>query len=75
MTEQNIKESKQISKLINKLHENKWVAFSSDYKKIIDYKEGLVELDKKVGDKDAVYIRVLPNGVIFAPIQLAKNEI
>jgi hypothetical protein len=57
----------QIEKLIKKDHENKWVAFSADYKKIVDYAKSLRELQKKVGKTKVVYLKVFPSDVVLAP--------
>jgi hypothetical protein len=57
----------QIEKLIKKDHENKWVAFSADYKKIVDYAKSLRELQKKVGKTKVVYLKVFPTDVVLAP--------
>ena len=48
-------------KLLKKSHENKWVAFSRDYKKIVAVADTLKELDMKVGEKDVVVKKVLPS--------------
>jgi hypothetical protein len=56
-----------IEKLIKKDHENKWVAFSADYKKIVDYAKSLRELQKKVGKTKVVYLKVFPSDVVLAP--------
>jgi len=59
-------------KLLKKSHENKWVAFSRDYKKIVGVGDTLQSLrhaldDKKVGRKEAVVMKVLPFDVSYAP--------
>ncbi len=53
--------------LIKKAHENKWVAFSLDYQKLLGVAESLILLYKKIGQKKAVVIHVLPTGVGYAP--------
>jgi hypothetical protein len=53
--------------LLTKAHENKWVAFSLDYNKLLAVAESLVSLRKKVGQAKAVIMRVLPADVSYAP--------
>jgi len=60
-------EAPHIEKLIKKDHENKWVAFSDDYKKIVDFSESLKELQEKVGKSKVVYYKVFPSDVVLAP--------
>lgn len=55
-----------LTKLLGKIHENKWVALSPDYKKIVGSSAILANLQKSVGKKDAVYMFVPPFGVRFA---------
>ena len=60
-------ETPRIGKLIKKNHENKWVAFSADYKKIVDYSESLEKLQKKIGESKVIYYKVFPLNVVIAP--------
>lgn len=53
--------------LINKSHDNKWVAFSSDYKKIIAVEESLIVLKKKLGQVKAIVMHVLPRDIGYVP--------
>ena len=53
--------------LITKAHENKWVAFSLDYKKLLGVSESLVALRKIIGQTKAVVMHVLPADVSYAP--------
>jgi hypothetical protein len=53
--------------LITKAHENKWVALSIDYKKILASSESLVSLKKKIGQAKAVFMHVLPANLGYAP--------
>jgi hypothetical protein len=46
--------------LINKSHENKWVALSIDYKKILASSGSLISLKKKTCQDKAVFMHVLP---------------
>jgi len=54
------------SKILNKTHENKWVAISEDGTKVIAVDENLPDLQKKVGDTQVFYMKVLPADVSFA---------
>ena len=60
-------ESIDLSRALNRSHENKWVALTPDYSKVIAASDDLVKLDKAVAGRDVVYHRVLPADVIFAP--------
>ena len=53
--------------LITKAHDNKWVAFSLDYTKLLAVEETLVNLRKKLGDSKAVVMHVLPAHLGYAP--------
>lgn len=53
--------------LITKAHENKWVAFSLDYQKLLAVAESLVCLQKKIGRAKVIVMRVLPADVGYAP--------
>ena len=56
---------------IGEKYANKWVAFSPDYKKVIDADDSLTALDRKIGDSRAVFTKILPD-VFFAPITLLR---
>ncbi len=53
--------------LLTKAHENKWVAFSVDYKKLLAVAGSLMDLKKQIGKAQAVVMRVLPADVAYAP--------
>lgn len=53
--------------LLTKAHDNKWVAFSLDYTKLIAVAESLIDLRKKVGQARAVVMHVLPAHLGYAP--------
>jgi hypothetical protein len=55
---------------ILKPFENKWVALTSDNKKVISSGKTLVEVSKKTQDKNAVFMKVFPFGVSYAPLSL-----
>ena len=54
------------TKILNKSHENKWVALSPDRYKVLGSSDSLVELKDRVNNKDAVYMKVQPSDVSFA---------
>ena len=47
--------------LVQKKHANKWVALSSDYKKLLAVGNSLDEVIKKSGKKEIAVMKVLPN--------------
>ena len=53
--------------LLTKAHENKWVAFSLDYKQLLAVADSLVNLRTKVGQEKSVVMHVLPADVGYAP--------
>jgi hypothetical protein len=69
-TMDNVIEAPDFTKLLKKAHNDKWVAFSSGYKEVVDYSDRLDSLQKKVGDKKVIYYKVIPSDVIFAPATL-----
>ena len=54
------------TKILNKSHENKWVALSSDRSKVLGASDDLIRLKNKVNIKNAVYMKVLPTDTSFA---------
>ncbi len=58
-------------KMLTKAHENKWVALSPDYQKVLAADTTLQSLRRKVAKQDAVVMRVLPSDVGYAPRTLA----
>jgi hypothetical protein len=54
-----------LTHIIKKEHQGKWVALSSDYKKVVAASTDIARLEKKVGDRDVVYIRAV-GGVLDA---------
>jgi len=49
------------SKLLKKAHENKWVAISPSYKKLLAVGETLSEVLQKTGKKEVVVMQVMPD--------------
>jgi predicted RNase H-like HicB family nuclease len=56
-----------LSAILDSSHENKWVAIAPDYSKVIAAADTLRDLMRSVSTKDAIYHRVLPRDVNFAP--------
>jgi hypothetical protein len=56
-----------LSRILDESHENKWVALAPDFSSVLSVADSLSELMKRVTDEDAVYHRVLPHDVSFAP--------
>lgn len=61
--------SPDLTKLLNKRHQNKWVAFSPDYKKVTAVANSLLELQNKKQEKDVV-MHILPFNVGYAPYEV-----
>lgn len=55
-----------LTKVLTKEHEKKWVALSRDNKRVIGYDEDLLALDKKVAGKDVVFMKVPPSDVYLS---------
>jgi len=55
---------------ILKPFENRWVALTSDNKKVIDNANSLEKLVRKISNKDAVFMKVLPFSSSYAPVIL-----
>ena len=53
--------------LLTRAHQNKWVAFSRDYKKLLAVAESLIDLVKRLGKNKGIVMRVLPPDVGYAP--------
>ena len=54
-------------KTLKKSHEDKWVALSRGYEKVVASAETLRALEEKVDMQEVVVMRVLPSGVGYAP--------
>jgi Family of unknown function (DUF5678) len=52
------------TKLLKKEHRNKWVAFSTDYKKIVAVGENLSEVIDKTGKEEIAVVQVSENGYV-----------
>ena len=55
-----------LTTVLKKEHDQKWVALSKDNKKVVDFDVNLIELDKRV-DKDKVtYMKVPPSDMYLS---------
>jgi len=60
-----MKKNSDLTKILNKSHEKKWVALSPNRSKVLGVSDNLAELSNKVNNKDAVYMKVLPSDTSF----------
>jgi hypothetical protein len=56
-----------LSAILDSSHENKWVAIASDYSRVIAAADSLRDLLRSVSDTTAIFCKVLPHDVSFAP--------
>ena len=56
-----------LSAILDRSHENKWVAITSDYSRVIAAADSLRDLLRSVSDSTAIFFKVLPHDVSFAP--------
>lgn len=50
-----------LTKILTKEHEKKWVALSKDNSQVIDFDDDLIALDKRVNPGDVTFMRVPPS--------------
>lgn len=55
-----------LTKILTKEHEQKWVALSRDNKTVVAFDDDLIALDKLVGGKDVVFMKVPPSDVYLS---------
>jgi len=58
--------SRDLTKILNKSHENKWVALNSDYTEVLGSSGNLMELTQQILDKNAVYMKIPPADSVYA---------
>lgn len=67
----NLVEAPDFTKLLNASHDNQWVAFSSDYSRVLASAESISELLKKLSDKDKssepVFYKVPSKNTYYIP--------
>ncbi len=56
-----------LSAILDKSHENKWVAIAPDYSRVVAAADTLRELLRVVSDPRAILFKVLPYDMSFAP--------
>jgi len=56
-----------LSRVLDKTHENKWVAIAPDYSRVIGSADSLRDLFRAVTNPNAIFHRVLPRDATFAP--------
>ncbi len=59
-----------LSRVLDVSHENKWVALTPDYSRVLGAADTLRDLLRSVTDPTAVFHRVLPHDLTFAPATL-----
>ena len=60
--------SEALGALLDASHENNWVAIAPDYSRVLAVAATLDELMRTVTDSSAIFHRVLPRDVSFAPL-------
>ena len=55
-----------LTKILNRSHEGKWVALSPDRYKVLGSSDNLVELHEMVKNQKVTYMKVLPSDIEFA---------
>jgi len=61
-----MKKNTDLTKILNKIHQDKWVALTPNREKVVGYSDSLVDLKEKIGDKEVTYVKTRPSGVKFA---------
>jgi hypothetical protein len=57
-----------LADILDSSHENKWVAITADYKRVLAASDNLTDLMRQMADKDVIFHRILPHDVSFAPV-------
>ena len=55
-----------LTSVLSKEHEKKWVALSKDNKRVIDFDADLIALDKRVNKDEVVFMKVPPSDVYLS---------
>jgi hypothetical protein len=63
---QNDTKNYDLTSIIKKEHEGKWVALSADYTTVVDFADTPHELKEKVGSQQVVFMRALPTSISYA---------
>lgn len=55
-----------LTKILKKEHEEKWVALSKDQTSVVDYAERLSQLRERVGEQaEVTYMKVLASDTVY----------
>ena len=57
----------ELTNILDASHENKWVAISPDYDRVLAAADSLPQLMREVTDQDVIFHRVIPHDVSFVP--------
>ncbi len=55
-----------LTTVLKKEHERKWVALSRDNKRVVDFDTSLLELDKRVRRDEVTFMKVPPSDVYLS---------
>lgn len=55
-----------LTSILKDEHAGKWVALSTDRKKVVGYSDTFKELEKKIGTKEVIYMKALKKEVTYA---------
>lgn len=55
-----------LTTILSKIHEKKWVALTKDNKKVVDFDADLIALDKRVDKSQVVFMKVPPSDVYLS---------
>lgn len=55
-----------LTKVLTKEHEQKWVALSKDNKTVVDFDDDLIALDERVEGKDVTFMKVPASDVYLS---------
>lgn len=56
-----------LSEILDSSHENRWIAIAPDYSRVLAAADTLADLMRSVKETGAIFHRVLPHDVSFAP--------
>jgi len=73
--ERDVVEAPDLHRLIDTSHEGKWVAISSDHQRLIAANDDLISLEREVREKAAIFFRVLPSDLGYAPRTIAQRSV
>lgn len=62
----NMKKKYDLSKVIKREHEGKWIALSPAYDKIVGCSNDLVSLAREIGKQEVVYMKPTASDILYA---------